>query len=215
MSNAVFVKEYAAPPLNEREALRYGGVRGEAGEALSALFAECVAESQNVLSYRVCYAVCSAEETKALFAPYADLSARLCGAKYAVLFTATVGLGMDRLETRCGQNSPAKALLLQGLGAERVESLCDAFCEDIRKESEKRGWKTGARFSPGYGDFPLTAQKKMVEILQCSKQIGVSLTDSLLLSPTKSVTAIVAVGEREETRETCAVCTQKHCAFRK
>ena len=84
--------------------------------------------------------------------------------------------------------SPVKALIFQAIGAERIEKLCDVFCKDIAKER-----KTKPRFSPGFGDLPLTIQKDIFAALDCGKNIGLSLTDSMLMSPTKSVTAIVGI----------------------
>ena len=112
------------------------------------------------------------------------------GCKRAVVFAATVGIGLDRLIAKYGRLSPSKALMLQAIGAERIEALCDAFCAEL---AAKLDCKLRPRFSPGYGDFPITAQKELFAVLDCTRQIGVTLNDSLLMSPTKSVTAIVGI----------------------
>ena len=49
------------------------------------------------------------------------------------------------------------------------------------------------RFSPGYGDFDLKYQKDILEYLDANKKIGISLTDSLMMIPTKSITAIIGI----------------------
>ena len=98
-------------------------------------------------------------------------------------------MGIDRLITKYTTVSPVKSLVFQGIGAERIEALCDAFCRYIEKEYSK----TKPRFSPGYGDLDLSFQREIFEVLQCSKKIGVTLNGSLLMSPTKSVTAIIGV----------------------
>jgi len=54
------------------------------------------------------------------------------------------------------------------------------------------------RFSPGYGDLPLETQREIFDVLDCSRRIGLMLNDSLLMSPTKSVTAFVGVGGEEK-----------------
>ncbi len=215
MTDTVRVKEYAAPPVDEREALRYGGVRGEADERLYALFERCVREASPLLSYRVCYAACTAEECIAALSEYTDLTARLCGAKYVVLFAATVGVGIDRLAARYAQLAPTQALLLQGLGAERVESLCDAFCREVNEGCAPYGMTAGTRFSPGYAELPLEAQRTLVRLLDTHRKIGLALTDGLLLSPTKSVTALIPIGENVRSHRPCEGCTQENCAYRK
>ena len=77
--------------------------------------------------------------------------------------------------------------------------------------------QTMPRFSPGYGDLPLTAQREMFRMLECEKRIGVYLNESLLMSPSKSVTAIVGLGGEDEncTRSTCRECGKADCAFRR
>ena len=85
--------------------------------------------------------------------------------------------------------------MLQAIGAERLESFCDIFCRDISCEYNE---KLRPRVSPGYGDIPLSMQKEIFSALDCSRKIGLSLNASLLMTPTKSVTAIVGIGEPNE-----------------
>ena len=54
------------------------------------------------------------------------------------------------------------------------------------------------RFSPGYGAVPLSVQREFFNLLACEKLIGVCLTDTLLMTPTKSVTAFVGMKDRKE-----------------
>ncbi len=191
MREQVFVKEYSAPAWNDKEILRYAG--GGSGE-ISALLSECKKASEGVLSYRVCYRVYTAKEFTALHGQGSKgLESRMRGCEYAVAFAATVGLGIDRLIARYSGADPLKALLFQAIGAERAESLCDVFCTEIGGQAAEQGWKTGSRFSPGYGDFPLQAQKGLCQDLDCARRIGVTLNDNLLMTPTKSVTAVVGI----------------------
>ena len=102
--------------------------------------------------------------------------------------------------------------MLQAFGAERIEALCDVFCRDIGKEL---GVRTGPRFSPGYGDLPLDAQKMIFSVLDCEKRIGLFLNDSLLMSPSKSVTAFVGIGgEKKQHKNRCSFCQMRDCTFR-
>lgn len=200
MNTVVSVKTYKEPPFCEREILRYAGCK-EADNEVSALLKSCVNEVKGKLVYKVCY--CELPVT--VDGDICDLGAfRLQSEKLAVnlkdcerviLFAATVGVGLDRLIARYGRISPSKALMLQAIGAERIEALCDAFCEDISKE---KGFNIRPRFSPGYGDLPLTAQKDIFSVLECSKRIGLSLTDSMLMSPSKSVTAFAGLFDGEK-----------------
>ena len=103
--------------------------------------------------------------------------------------------------------------MLQAIGAERIESLCNVF----ENELIRQGHELGTRFSPGYGDLPLELQKDIFAALDCPKQIGVSLNDSMLMSPSKSVSAIIGLnGEASERcMHNCALCTLTNCLYRR
>lgn len=190
-----------APPADRREILRYAGCRAPEPET-ERLVGELLAELEGKLSYRVCWrevplrtegATCRFGEV--LTASSASLSAWLSGCDRALIFAATVGVEPDRLIARYGRTSPARALIVQAIGTERIEALCDAFCEKMAKENASA---LTARFSPGYGDLPLEVQKDLFAILDCPRKLGISLTDSLVMSPTKSVTAFVGIRTKGE-----------------
>ncbi len=179
------------PPVNVREALRYAGVRGE-GKGERTLLLQCAEELLPQIQPRFCYVRLDKEELFEMIS-FARESKGLAGAigasKEVILFGGTLGVGVDRLILRYEKISPSKALMMQALGAERIERLCELFCE----EWKEKGFAVGGRFSPGYGDFPLEAQRDIFRVLDCSKRIGLTLTEGLLMSPTKSVTAIFGI----------------------
>lgn len=218
MPDGVLVKAYGLPPVDEREALRYAGHRGEADEKTRDLLRECIAQTEFSVGGRVCYRVLSAEEAFALF-PAAKTSKtwskRLEGCEKAVVFAATVGIAMDRLFERYAAVSVSKAMLFQALGAERVEALCDKFCNALQAEYAPQGLYPRPRFSPGYGDFPLAEQRTVFALLDPSRKIGLSLNDSLLMSPTKSVTAVVGLAKTLcAGKADCKACAKTDCAYR-
>ncbi len=119
-----------------------------------------------------------------------NLIKRLEGYSHVLLVLATVGIGIDRLILKYSHVSFFKQAICQAVGSERVESLLDKFCEDVSLSC-----KSSPRFSPGYGEIPLTLQPKILEILQAEKLLGVTLNDSLIMTPSKSVTAIIGINE--------------------
>ena len=193
----IYTKTYVAPEINKREIMRYAGVKTPT-EEIVALMSEAVEEASSTLTYKVCYGefpVTISDGTVDFgFARVrsSDLSKNLAGCEKVILFAATVGVGMDRLIARYGVRSPSRALMLQAFGAERIEALCDSFTEDIAS-SQYAGYTLMPRFSPGYGDLPLEFQSEIFRVLDCPKKIGLSLNESLLMSPTKSVTAIIGI----------------------
>lgn len=195
MSVNVLTKAYSAPPLSIKEILRYAGC-GEASEEVNSLVDECVKEARGLLRYNVCYGVLSFEtdgelcDFGALSVRSKNLAQALNGCKRAVVFAATIGVEIDRLIAKYSRLAPSKALMFHALGAERIESLCDAFCEDMAREYKA---KMTTRFSSGYGDLPIESQKDIFGLLGCEKRIGLTLSDSMLMLPTKSVTAFVGI----------------------
>ena len=197
------VSSPALPLVNEREALRYMGVTGDADSELLALLHSCIEESARAFTPRVCFReVLLRREGDLLDLGFArvrstSLSKALCGCERVVLFAATVGLGIDRLIAAYSRISPARALCLQAVGAERIEALCDTVCKDLQEEYAQKEMSLRPRFSPGYGDLPLELQTDLFKVLDCQHFIGLTLNDSMLMSPSKSVTAIVGLRERE------------------
>lgn len=193
---AVYVKDYPAPPLDRRELMRYLRTDTVSAELESEL-ARALDEALSVCTYRVCYAEFALGmqngEVDLGFTRVTsrDLAKNLAGCTHVTVFAATVGLGLDRLIARYSRLSPVRALCLQAIGAERVEALCDAFETDVRYASFHG--RIHARFSPGYGDLPLDFQREIFRLLDCPRRIGLTLNESLLMSPSKSVTALIGI----------------------
>ena len=202
MTSLVYNITQKEPPVDIREALRYAGVRGD-DETLEALAQECASELLPTLSYRVCYLEADINEPaiRNIVDGSASLSRALCGAVSVVIFAATVGIGPDRLVAKASVTSPARALMYQALGAERIEALCDLFCFDMAQRCGARGLACTRRFSPGYGDLSLEKQRDIFALLGCERQIGLTLNDSLLMSPTKSVSAIFGLCPKDNDPE--------------
>ena len=213
MDNLVYVKTYDAPPVDKKEILRYMGMKKE-DEEIVGIIDEALEEVYPSLSYKVCYTHIPVDSDGCINLVSKvnsnNLKKNLKGAKEAVLFCATIGIEIDRLINKYSKLSPVKALCFQGIGAERIEALCDAFCNDIKGE-----YNLKPRFSPGYGDFDVSYQKEIFKILEPFKKIGVALNESMLMSPSKSVTAIVGLTNEEADIKKCENCSNKTCEFRR
>ena len=194
MSAEVMIKSYAETEVDLREAVRYAG--GGDSEDILSLAASCAAEIGGRLRGEVCYVILDVniDQDECDFGVFKvrskNLAKNLGGAKRVILFGATVGVEIDRLIARYSTRSPARAVVLDGIGAERIEALCDSFCSDMERVC---GMKLSPRFSPGYGDLDISTQKEIFRVLDCSRRIGLCLTDSMLMSPSKSVTAFVGI----------------------
>ena len=119
-----------------------------------------------------------------------DLEQALEGYEEAYVMAVTLGIGADRLISS-SYVSAARIAVLDGVASALAEALADKATHLLVSDLEH-----SARFSPGYGDLPLPVEKDLLEFLDSKKTLGITLTDSLLMVPTKSVTAIIGVGER-------------------
>ena len=128
--------------------------------------------------------------------PGSSLMRHLAGCRDAYLVCGTLGTGVDALQRRLSVNSGADALIVQALGAAYMESWMDEMEDAIRAELAP-GESIILRYSPGYGDWPLAAQRDLLEMLDSSRTVGVSLTDNMLMVPSKSVSAVIGVRSQE------------------
>lgn len=147
-----------------------------------------------------------------------SLSRNLRGCRGAYLMAATLGPGPDLVVRRAGIISPGKMVICQAAGAAMTEAWCDEVNREIRKEASGLGLYCRPRFSPGYGDLPLALQKDFEKALEMKKEIGIALTDSLLMIPTKSVTAVIGLSEEKTACDIkgCEICEKApQCSFRR
>lgn len=216
--NTIFTKIFDAPPFNKKEILRYAGAKKYTPE-ISELIESCIEEIKGKLSYKVCYGHFpilikdNSVDLSFMETESESLAKNLARCKNIILFGATVGIEIDRLISRYGRVSPARALIFQAIGAERIESLCDEFTRFIQREYGA----TVPRFSPGYGDFRLEVQKDFFRVLEPGKRIGLTLNESMLMTPTKSVTAIIGItdGNCEQAEHNCKDCNKTDCMYRR
>ncbi len=218
----ILVKKYDEPQINMREILRYMGCKEASSDILSLIDA-CLKEVDGKLTYKVCYETfpvkVSSEEVDLSFVTCKStgLAANLSDCNEVIVFGATVGLEIDRLIAKYSRLSPSKALCFQAIGAERIESLCNLFNDEITAALTEQYLYTRPRFSPGYGDLSLDIQKDIFKTLDFPRKIGLSLNESLLMSPSKSVTAIIGISDKPKSCKTpsCAECSKKDCSYRR
>ncbi len=145
-----------------------------------------------------------------------SLARNLAGCIQCVLFAATAGPFCDMLVKRASVTSSAYASCCQAAGAAAIEAYCDLINDKIKDEYEAKGLFARPRFSPGYGDLPLENQKDWFRLLDITRNTGIELTGSLLMVPTKSVTAIIGLSPDRLpcVRQGCESCTMSSaCTF--
>ena len=211
--------------IDREEAFRYMGIKGEPPQAVISeaeycekLLLECISPKFHWITAGI-----SDHSENGIFLSGHklilkgnDIAGHLKGCSGVILLCATLGAGADKLIRKFQSEDMAKALITDSLASAAVEQVCDIAEDEIRRRFPDKflTW----RFSPGYGDFPLECQKDMLAALDASRRAGIFLTDGGLLTPTKSVTAVIGVSEEpvNRSRKGCSGCNiRDKCNFRK
>lgn len=143
-----------------------------------------------------------------------NLARHLQGCRQLVVLAATLGSNADIVLRRLSLLNVAEAAAAQAVCAALIESYCDEVQLEIAAAVQSLHLK--ARFSPGYGDWQLQDQRKLLALVDCGKKIGLTLTDGYMLTPVKSVTAVIgltAAGVEKIVK--CQSCAKQDCEFRR
>lgn len=140
-----------------------------------------------------------------------DLARHLKGCDEALLLAATLGSKVDVAIRRLALTSVAEGAAAQAVAAALIESYCDS----VQAKADTNGLAQRPRFSPGYGDWNLKEQKLFFPVLDCAKRIGLTLTDGLMMAPSKSVTAVIGLSEDVAcVWNKCMTCGNVNCPYR-
>jgi len=148
-----------------------------------------------------------------------DIKKHLSGCDEAILIAATLGFGMEQKIRTYEASELVKAVIMDSCGSALIESYLDMICGEIGERLKKENLFLTARFSPGYGDLPLSLQKDFLRAVNAERKIGLTCNESFLLSPRKSVTAIVGITRDKPDRclkLSCDMCNMAYdCPYRK
>ncbi len=191
--NTIALSDKFCLKVNKSEVMRYLGVK-EMDGTVQQLYNQGVNDVFNVAEPRAVYVkvpINVSENTVDfgfMTVNSEKLAKNLSECDEAYIFCATLGIGVDRHFERLNKTSPARAMVFSAVGSSLVESLCDYVNNELSS-----GKDTRPRFSCGYGDFCLEHQKDILTALEADKRLGIYLTDSYMMVPVKSVTAIIGI----------------------
>ncbi len=207
--------------IRYEEALRYLGAK-KADEGSVALIEGAWQRLQSIADprHRLLRVEVSVSDDRVKIADFEAVSSSLAlnlrACCEAYLLAATLGAGVDREMARLSTVNVAEAFALQAAAASVLECFCDDICADIAGELKKEGLYLRPRFSPGYGGFSTEHQRDILRLLDGGR-IGIGETSSHMLTPLKSVTAVMGIsGQREICRDNkCQACDKTDCLYRK
>ena len=140
------------------------------------------------------------------------------GAKKVVVMAATIGFEIEKRTELYKHRCLKDSVILDACATAYIESVCDETEDEIRRQKKEEGLFLTTRFSPGYGDFPITLQKDIISLTGADKRIGLTVTKSNILLPRKSVTAVMGITENSLADKTgrCSCCSMANgCEFKK
>ena len=145
----------------------------------------------------------------------------LAGCEKIIALSATVGEDIEEdITRRFASGEYSNAVLMDAAATAAVEQIADGMEKAISPKMAAQGFLLKWRFSPGYGDWPLEQQPELIRLAK-AEQIGVKLTTSMMLTPRKSITALIGLYRKQENSTAehspkgCAACTQKNCPSRR
>ncbi len=220
----VFSADQSEFNINRSEILRY--MQYPTGNDISdveELINSCISEFTAAAEYKACYSQFNIDicddciDFGFMKVKSSALSTNLKDCREVYAFAATTGIKAERLLSKYHRISPGKAFILDAIGSAAIEAFCDYLNDYLRVKAAENGHFLRPRFSPGYGDFPIEHQPDLISVLDANRKLNLTLTDSLMMVPTKSVTAIIGIADTPNTcrTETCETCTRSDCLYRK
>lgn len=207
--------------LNENEILLYLGYRGqEYPPEVEAQIKRCEREVIKAADLRLIWRRLPVDgaDFSALPLEGENIRELLDGCGEAVLMAVTLGQGIDRLLARSSVSNMADAVIIDACASTAIENVADNFEMDLRRELEAEKLYLTDRFSPGYGDLPLSVQRQLCAALDTQRKIGLSVSPSMLMIPGKSVTALLGISREPKPlrKRGCESCSLfRTCMYRR
>ena len=151
-----------------------------------------------------------------LILPGETAKAMLHACRHSCILIATLGEAFDAKLRAMQARDMAKAVLMDACGSALVEHACDEAEKEIAARFE--GMHLTDRFSPGYGDLPLSVQEELCRTMDAARTLGVHMAPSFMLQPFKTVTAIIGIANTPQPMRIrgCEYCSlRERCAIHK
>lgn len=217
--------------IRRDEILRYLGYGGQTLTAdIKRLLDECIEQCIAAAAPRYVARIFPAKqetdsiylEGSTLHLTGADIFSHLTGAPAVAVMAATLGTGVDRAIDIANRQDMTRALVLDATASATIEAVCDKAEAAIKQEIQGRFPYSNFRYSPGYGDLPLSLQPSLITLLNAERSIGLTCSPSLILLPRKSVTAVFGLFEQLpseaglSSKDACLGCrAYDNCILRK
>ena len=153
--------------------------------------------------------------------PGRSITNHLAIATKVIFLAATVGKKVEEAITAYfNEGNYTLAILLDAAATAAVEKIANDLERTLRPQFAAHGYQFLSRFSPGYGDWDITAQKRVLPLTD-GETIGLELTPAMMLVPRKSITAVIGLtaneclSQPEKNDPPCQHCNKTNCLARK
>lgn len=190
------------------------GYRGAEPDEATRRETEAVcAEVGEWLRPRFCYLVMREEPA---FALGPIIERQLRGSEAYALFVCTAGAEFETWQQRLkAAGDMVRVFIADALGSVVAEKTADRMEQALQESIDKLGWRHTNRFSPGYCGWHVAEQQRFFPLFR-GRTCGVTLTDSSLMVPIKSVSGIIGLGpDVRHLDYACGLCDFKQCYKRK
>lgn len=211
--------------IDKNEVLRYLGYKNQSiDSSMEYKLLECINEMRSIQEAKITYGKFKLNKgsgkvaliNSMAFLEGSDIVNHLKFSNDCILFAATLGSFVDKRIRFYEKTDMTKAVILDACAAAAIEEVCDSFMKSVSNKLNNK--KLTERFSPGYGDFPLSFQKEFISILNADKIIGLTVSSYNILYPIKSVTAIIGIVDKSVSLKgkSCEKCSSfLSCKYRK
>lgn len=196
--------------VQDQDALRYLGHRGQ---ELDANFEEAFhrisakLDALQAIGVVRCFPIKKTSdqgvelEGTSLVLAGSNIATHLTGATEVALMAVTLGFESERLLKQLSCISATEGIIADACASSMIENAAHNFAQDISEEVKLRNMRCGKRFSPGYGNFPLSIQQEFITAIGADKTLGIKVTEGDLMVPTKSITAVVPIFEDNDVAD--------------
>ena len=215
--------------VDKSEVLRYLGHNGqEIDNDLNFKINQCIKETKNEIDTKYVYQIYDIKkdlnlntvqfENTNLILKSKDISELLRDCDKCVLMCATLGFNIEKNIRRYSYNNLTKGIIIDACATTSIEEVCDLVQDSILDKVAKEGKSLTMRYSPGYGDLDISANRDILNVLDAHRKIGVTVTNTGIMIPRKSVVALIGITNEKigKVKRTCENCSNRfNCEYRR
>lgn len=218
--------------IDRKEVLRYLQYKNQNIEDdLNEVIDNCIHLTKQVINPRYTYKICEIDKKKTeedgnivylknenIEFESKDIYNLLIDCDKCILMSATLGVEIEKEIRKLTYTELTKGVIVDACATTAIEEVCDIVQENMEKSLFDKGKYITMRYSPGYGDLSIDKNKDIINILNGHNRIGLTVSDSGIMIPRKSVVAIIGISNKEtkNRKRTCEDCSNRHsCKFKK